>query len=477
MIVIGGGDTGTDCIGTSVRHGARRVINLELMERPPDARAPGNPWPTWPRVFRVDYGHAEAAAKFGADPRRYCVLSKRFIQNQGRVVGLEVVQARPCRRPLACARAGGCGGSVNFEGLSEQLRLTCLRRAARCAAWLAACQLAQPVSPGSPRGRTAAATHARPPTAIRSPASTPAALSASGAAAPQVRWERPAGGGRPAMVEVPGSEEVLEADLVLLAMGFLGPEATLAAAAGLELDPRSNFKARAAPPWAPRPFERDGIARARSCSRLRGKSRTDLPSQQSMPACAHMTGALRQWGAQAPFEPGFATDIGLRRRLTRRARAAGRVRRVRNERAGRVCGRRLPPRAEPGGVGDRGGPRRGRAGRRVPGRPPGGAQEQRRRRARRLCRRRGPRAGARARAGRRGVSCARARPRGDVVAALVGGRAGGVAVGLQGGALGAGCKLRVGLGLACLPFWSGVGDRLPAPRGQPCCQSGWPWRR
>ena len=71
-----------------------QVINLELMERPPDERAPGNPWPTWPRVFRVDYGHAEAAAKFGRDPRRYCVLSKRFIQNQGRVVGLEVVQAR-----------------------------------------------------------------------------------------------------------------------------------------------------------------------------------------------------------------------------------------------------------------------------------------------------------------------------------------------------------------------------------------------
>lgn len=60
----------------------------------------------------------------------------------------------------------------------------------------------------------------------------------------QVRWEKPEGGGRPAMVEVAGSEEVLEADLVLLAMGFLGPEATLASALGLELDPRSNFKVR-----------------------------------------------------------------------------------------------------------------------------------------------------------------------------------------------------------------------------------------
>jgi NADPH-dependent glutamate synthase beta subunit-like oxidoreductase len=58
VVVIGGGDTGTDCIGTSVRHGATNVINLELMDKPPVGRAPGNPWPQWPRVFRVDYGHA-----------------------------------------------------------------------------------------------------------------------------------------------------------------------------------------------------------------------------------------------------------------------------------------------------------------------------------------------------------------------------------------------------------------------------------
>jgi len=94
VIVIGGGDTGTDCIGTSVRHGAKQVINLELMDKPPETRAANNPWPTWPRIFRVDYGHAEAAAAFGKDPRKYNVMSKRFVLNQGRVVGIEIVQVR-----------------------------------------------------------------------------------------------------------------------------------------------------------------------------------------------------------------------------------------------------------------------------------------------------------------------------------------------------------------------------------------------
>ncbi|CAL5227781.1 g10803 [Coccomyxa viridis] len=150
VIVVGGGDTGTDCIGTSVRHGAKQVINLELMDKPPESRAANNPWPTWPRIFRIDYGHAEAAHKYGKDPRRYNVMSKRFILNEGRVVGLEIVQ---------------------------------------------------------------------------------------------VRWEPAENGGRPNLVEVPNTTEVLEADLVLLAMGFLGPEATLAEALGIELDPRSNFKA------------------------------------------------------------------------------------------------------------------------------------------------------------------------------------------------------------------------------------------
>ena len=154
VVVIGGGDTGTDCIGTSVRHGAASVINLELMDQPPLSRAEGNPWPSWPRVFKVDYGHAEAAHAYGADPRRYHVLAKRFIVDEKTkaLTGIEVVEVK----------------------------------------W------APPKTPGGPPGP---------------------------------------------FEEVAGSEEVIPCDLALLAMGFLGPEATLASAMGLEVDERSNFKA------------------------------------------------------------------------------------------------------------------------------------------------------------------------------------------------------------------------------------------
>lgn len=150
VVVIGGGDTGTDCIGTSIRHGCSRIVNLELLSKPPEKRAPGNPWPQWPRVYRVDYGHQEAAAKFGKDPRSYEVLTKRFIGDENGVVkGLEVVR---------------------------------------------------------------------------------------------VGWEKDASG-KFQLKEIEGSEEIIEADLVLLAMGFLGPESTIADKLGLERDGRSNFKA------------------------------------------------------------------------------------------------------------------------------------------------------------------------------------------------------------------------------------------
>ena len=78
VIVIGGGDTGTDCIGTSMRHRCKSVTNFELMPQPPMARAPDNPWPQWPRVFGVDYGHAEVQAVYGKDPRVYSVMTKEF---------------------------------------------------------------------------------------------------------------------------------------------------------------------------------------------------------------------------------------------------------------------------------------------------------------------------------------------------------------------------------------------------------------
>jgi NADPH-dependent glutamate synthase beta subunit-like oxidoreductase len=93
VIVIGGGDTGTDCIGTSIRHGCKSLVNFELLPKPPDERAPDNPWPQWPKIYRTDYGHAEIKAKFGDDPRAYCVMSKEFVSDdEGNVAGIRTVQ-------------------------------------------------------------------------------------------------------------------------------------------------------------------------------------------------------------------------------------------------------------------------------------------------------------------------------------------------------------------------------------------------
>src|SRR3954463_14585207 len=77
VIVIGGGDTGTDCVGTAMRHGCKSLVQLEIMPRPPDERASDNPWPQWPKVYKLDYGQEEVAALFGADPREYAVTTKR----------------------------------------------------------------------------------------------------------------------------------------------------------------------------------------------------------------------------------------------------------------------------------------------------------------------------------------------------------------------------------------------------------------
>lgn len=92
VIVIGGGDTGTDCIGTSLRHGCKTLTNFELFPQPPQDRAGNNPWPTWPRIFRVDYGHQEAAHRFGNDPRVYSISTKHFIgDGKGNLTGLRTV--------------------------------------------------------------------------------------------------------------------------------------------------------------------------------------------------------------------------------------------------------------------------------------------------------------------------------------------------------------------------------------------------
>ncbi|OAL26863.1 hypothetical protein AYO20_09896 [Fonsecaea nubica] len=92
VIVIGGGDTGNDCIGTSLRHGAKSITNFELLPQPPPERARDNPWPQWPRIYRVDYGHTEVKQHYGQDPREYCVMTKDFVVEDGRVVGINTTR-------------------------------------------------------------------------------------------------------------------------------------------------------------------------------------------------------------------------------------------------------------------------------------------------------------------------------------------------------------------------------------------------
>ena len=149
VVIIGGGDTGTDCVGTSLRHQCRSVVQLEILPEPPRERAADNPWPQWPKVYRMDYGQEEAAAVFGADPRRYLVTAKRFLgDDHGKVNGIETVN---------------------------------------------------------------------------------------------VKWGRD-DNGRFIPKNVPGTERIIPAQLVLLAMGFLGPEETMLKPLGIQQDDRSNVK-------------------------------------------------------------------------------------------------------------------------------------------------------------------------------------------------------------------------------------------
>ncbi len=82
VIVIGGGDTGNDCVGSCIRLGARSVTQLEMMPKPSESRLPSNPWPEWPRILKVDYGQEEAIWKFGEDPRVYQTTVKEFIKDE-----------------------------------------------------------------------------------------------------------------------------------------------------------------------------------------------------------------------------------------------------------------------------------------------------------------------------------------------------------------------------------------------------------
>jgi glutamate synthase (NADPH/NADH) small chain len=150
VVIIGGGDTGTDCVGTSMRHGCNSLVQLEILPKPPLERAANNPWPEWPKVYKMDYGQEEAAAKFGDDPRVYLTTATKFEGDEnGHVKAVHTVE---------------------------------------------------------------------------------------------VQWEKN-DKGQFIPKHVPGTEKVLPAQLVLLAMGFLGPEQPLLDALGIERDPRSNVKA------------------------------------------------------------------------------------------------------------------------------------------------------------------------------------------------------------------------------------------
>ena len=150
VIVIGGGDTGTDCVGTAMRHGCNSLVQVEILPKPPMDRQANNPWPEWPKVYKMDYGQEEAAAKYGDDPRVYLTTSTKFEGDEhGHVKAVHTVLVE----------------------------------------W---------------------------------------AKNEKGQFIPK---------------NVPGSEKVLPAQLVLLAMGFLGPEQPLLEALGIERDARSNAKA------------------------------------------------------------------------------------------------------------------------------------------------------------------------------------------------------------------------------------------
>jgi glutamate synthase (NADPH/NADH) small chain len=92
VIVVGGGDTGTDCVATSVRQGAKSIAQFEILPKPPAERAVENPWPLWPKVHKTDYGQEEAIALFGADPREYLTTVKEIVGANGRVSGVKTVR-------------------------------------------------------------------------------------------------------------------------------------------------------------------------------------------------------------------------------------------------------------------------------------------------------------------------------------------------------------------------------------------------
>ena len=142
VIVIGGGDTGNDCLGTSLRHQCKSLLNFEIMPELPKDRADNNPWPLFPRIHKVDYGHEESIEVLGKDPREYSISGKEFLRDEsGKLIGIKTIMVDS------------------------------------------------------------------------------------------------------AFKEIKGTEKTWKADLILLAMGFLGPENYISQEVDIDLDERSNFKA------------------------------------------------------------------------------------------------------------------------------------------------------------------------------------------------------------------------------------------
>lgn len=101
VVIVGGGDTGNDCVGTSIRHGCRSVVQLEMMPKAPDARGENNPWPEWPRVCKTDYGQEEASAKFGSDPRIYQTTVTKLISDKDKnLTAIETVKLGMDLKPI-----------------------------------------------------------------------------------------------------------------------------------------------------------------------------------------------------------------------------------------------------------------------------------------------------------------------------------------------------------------------------------------
>jgi glutamate synthase (NADPH/NADH) small chain len=153
VVVVGGGDTGNDCVGTSIRHGCASIVQIEMLPKPPAERAANNPWPEWPRTLKTDYGQEEAIFLFGKDPRVFQTTVKEMIPDEkGNLKAIKIVKLEPKRDEAT---------------------------------------------------------------------------------------------GRMSMVEIPGSEEIIDCDLLLIAAGFLGTQNYIAEAFGVERDGRTNVKTEA----------------------------------------------------------------------------------------------------------------------------------------------------------------------------------------------------------------------------------------